>query len=441
MQKVYLILRNNKQEGPYDLQQLLQLPLKETDLIWVEGRSAAWSYPSEIRELKPYFSTTIKESTEHHSAQGKTNQNTITPNSEAGKAKHIFVSLPHQTNTTPPTKEPTPEEVLNLKAEALRQKVQAYQNTHPVGELELIETNLQRSLDDVAGDYANWAIRSKAKKRKSVPVKPLLLGTVLIITAISIWWLFSPDATTEKEQKATTPVTQEYTSNTVSQHGEVPVTEPITLETDKPLQETIVKENKKTRVNNSSAGNEASTVTILPEETPIVSGPIVENEIPVIEKGKAEEEATTEEKKKKSLGEAIDGFFGKFKNKKDEADKEHTTIGGERKSTKRGETNTNEAVTVDVTDAVKISTNKQSDNWMLGVQGLKLTLQNQSSVVVTNAVVEVQYFGEDETLLDKKVIEFKNIKPNQKSTMPVPDHRLANHTSHKIISATGIANN
>src|SRR5580692_3031970 len=50
----YLLLRDNKQLGPLTLNDLTQKGLKAYDLVWVEGRSAAWRYPSEIEELKPY---------------------------------------------------------------------------------------------------------------------------------------------------------------------------------------------------------------------------------------------------------------------------------------------------------------------------------------------------------------------------------------------------
>jgi hypothetical protein len=50
----YLLLRNNKQSGPLSQEQLLQLGLKPYDLVWVEGKSAAWRYSSELPELKDY---------------------------------------------------------------------------------------------------------------------------------------------------------------------------------------------------------------------------------------------------------------------------------------------------------------------------------------------------------------------------------------------------
>lgn len=50
----YLLLRNNKESGPFSIDDLLKCGLKPYDLVWIEGKSAAWRYPSEIEELKPY---------------------------------------------------------------------------------------------------------------------------------------------------------------------------------------------------------------------------------------------------------------------------------------------------------------------------------------------------------------------------------------------------
>jgi hypothetical protein len=50
----YRLLRSNKESGPYTMNDLVALGLKPYDLVWVDGRSAAWRYPSEITELKDY---------------------------------------------------------------------------------------------------------------------------------------------------------------------------------------------------------------------------------------------------------------------------------------------------------------------------------------------------------------------------------------------------
>ncbi|MFT3701844.1 MAG: hypothetical protein QM802_05730 [Agriterribacter sp.] len=49
--KEYLLLRNNKQSGPYSLEELKGMGLKPFDLIWHQKKSASWKYPSEIDEL------------------------------------------------------------------------------------------------------------------------------------------------------------------------------------------------------------------------------------------------------------------------------------------------------------------------------------------------------------------------------------------------------
>jgi hypothetical protein len=51
---LYRLLRSNKESGPYTLNDLVTLGLKPYDLVWVDGRSAAWRYSSEIDELKEY---------------------------------------------------------------------------------------------------------------------------------------------------------------------------------------------------------------------------------------------------------------------------------------------------------------------------------------------------------------------------------------------------
>ena len=52
--KQYRLLRDNKETGPYAAEELIQSGLKKYDLIWVDGKSAAWRYPCEIDVFKPY---------------------------------------------------------------------------------------------------------------------------------------------------------------------------------------------------------------------------------------------------------------------------------------------------------------------------------------------------------------------------------------------------
>src|SRR4051794_25853340 len=52
--KQYRLLRNNKESGPYSAEELIQSGFKPYDLIWKDGKSAAWRYPGEMEEFKIY---------------------------------------------------------------------------------------------------------------------------------------------------------------------------------------------------------------------------------------------------------------------------------------------------------------------------------------------------------------------------------------------------
>jgi hypothetical protein len=142
--------------------------------------------------------------------------------------------------------------------------------------------------------------------------------------------------------------------------------------------------------------------------------------------------------KKKTLKEILGGLF----KKKDsgapvpqEQPRPAETNGNERNSTHReGGTTT---TVVDISDQIDIKTNKTSDDWMMGVQGLKLTLYNHSTVTLNKAVVEVLYYSEQNSLLDKKTLYFSNIAPRNSQTLPAPDHRMADHVEYRVVSATG----
>lgn len=49
--KMYRLLRNNKETGPYSAEELIKTGFKKYDLIWLDGKSAAWRYPGELPEF------------------------------------------------------------------------------------------------------------------------------------------------------------------------------------------------------------------------------------------------------------------------------------------------------------------------------------------------------------------------------------------------------
>jgi hypothetical protein len=89
----YLLLRNNKESGPYTNEEVKGLSLTAYDLIWVVGKSAAWRYPGEISELKS-FAPAVPESSPDpfFKKQGLENHSGETAISKKSKLTNTFES-------------------------------------------------------------------------------------------------------------------------------------------------------------------------------------------------------------------------------------------------------------------------------------------------------------------------------------------------------------
>ena len=180
MQKVYLLLRNNKQTGPHSLEELLQLSLQPFDLIWVEGKSYGWAYPSEIESLQPFLAPAARR------VQPEEAPVTAAPSVVAPRpSKNIFVSLPVTagTPTVAPVAASTPDPI-EQKAEELRRRIQSYS---PAPAEEEVQTKYTRTLQDVETEYTSWMFQKKTKKksRKTYTVIAGIIGVGLL----GGWWI------------------------------------------------------------------------------------------------------------------------------------------------------------------------------------------------------------------------------------------------------------
>jgi hypothetical protein len=120
----YRLLRNNKESGPYTWKELVDLPLKPYDLIWVDGKSAAWRYPSELPEFKSVapaveedFYLSFHKRPAASGAVEKTVEKTALPLEETPRKKSISVILPNSgpdKNAPRPGNAPSREPVLRV---------------------------------------------------------------------------------------------------------------------------------------------------------------------------------------------------------------------------------------------------------------------------------------------------------------------------------------
>src|SRR5258705_5460561 len=92
----YLLLRNNKESGPYSLDDLIELGLKPYDLIWIKGKSAAWRYPSEVEELKPIAPVTEEQPFDRFYKKTEEKKETPQPIEEPVKQETLVVKPEHE---------------------------------------------------------------------------------------------------------------------------------------------------------------------------------------------------------------------------------------------------------------------------------------------------------------------------------------------------------
>jgi hypothetical protein len=489
MQKVYLLLRSNKQTGPYSLEELLQLNLKPFDLVWVDGRSAAWQYPFEIPALKPYVPETphaempfqpiataaMEEDQPTATSSIQQPRNPVPEKTET--PKRVFVSIPKtytaakEQKTAPTSYEyqpqqaqsavrehkaymPPVEEPMHQRPTDVKQTTPSYAKASQKLVMEdTVATNYSRSLHDVEEDYTKWVYQQKAKKKVSVNPRDLAIAVLLLAVIGGGYYVMSKPSITNSmipSNKAAAPVIP--TAEQVADESEPKeilspeqrvVATPIDNSTNGAPREQVKNTN---RTKNQNSASRTQTVSSVPQ----VENPMpVEKTNPNIHEGNTDvnpeprvnQQPKEPTDKKKKLGEVIKGIFAK-KDKKEEPVVDAPAPQEPKPSTNRQASRRDESAdadektntqvkTANLMEQVDLSSNAP-DNWMLGVKNLKIVLRNRSNVTIQTASVTVSYYDENSQLLDKKIIYFNNVAPKAKATAAAPDHKFADHVDYKL---------
>jgi hypothetical protein len=186
MEKMYLLLRNNKQSGPFSLNELVNLDLKSLDLIWEEGKSKSWAYPSEIRELKDFVKEEKKDR-DSISVYPQTNKELvlpkINPNHEPGKQDGIhvdvYVKLPERYKAGPSNPEKN-----NRQQVAFIPANEANEEGSKDPGYEVLNKKYVRDLDDIKEEYSKWIGKQKENPLQPVKRKFIRIWTVCIILIV-----------------------------------------------------------------------------------------------------------------------------------------------------------------------------------------------------------------------------------------------------------------
>ena len=463
MHKVYLLLRNNRQTGPYSLDELLKLNLKPFDLVWVDGRSAAWRYPGEIDTLKAYVAAPPQSAVPYQPIETAAMEQPVTPSFSnhlessslpspyniPAPPKNVFVSMPRSGQQAPPARpEPDPVPLRSQTAAVNPEPIQPIQPVQPEPERqEATQIKYAKPLNEVEENYTAWMYQQKTKKKSSVSKKDLVIAALIVSLIAGGYWIMSKPSVLETRQAVQAPVTATIPASTpengitVTSSDKEPTTQPdqtndqnSTVPKQSPVQKDHKKINKEKPVREQAKIIHSSPVTVPQENNGISSDPVATTETPVTRQPAAAKG------QKKKVKEMIRDIFTK-KNKKEETAKAPAVIENEprpaenRQAARREETETQQEAEVSLADQVDILSNAP-ETWMMGVKNLKLTLRNRSNVTIQTAVVNVLYYNENNQLLDKKMVYFNNVAPKGKLTMNAPDHKFADHVDFKLGAVT-----
>ncbi|MEJ7738483.1 MAG: hypothetical protein WKF97_13720 [Chitinophagaceae bacterium] len=473
MHKIYLLLRNNKQSGPHSLEELVQLNLKPTDLIWVEGKSFTWSYPTEMASLKPYASEekeVAPEVTRNASAQSLATHESYMPPEEnkSGMPKaltggNVFVSMPPQLAPKPdPVRQTADAYNLEQKAEQLRVRVQAQPASNRSDREDTIQVKSSRTLDEMEEDYTSWMYKKKSAGKKFSPrlmaaaVALLLLGgTYFVIKFVTATGETAdvPLTTTPVKTSDEAPQSLSMVSETIPEEI-TPIQEDIQLNEGQgePLvhNAALVKPRVKSNTRVSGKREEIKAVPAKKSQEEIPENKELQQAGNSETLAKAEDDAVVSKtpRKKKKFSEKLDDFLNGLKRKKVQEpeavgkpfeEPETSSSNGkmpERKAKRRNDETPPVLKTENIEELIDITSSEPSEKWMLGVQDLKLTLHNKSSETIKTATVEIRYYSEQNDLLETKTVVFSKIPAKKSTTMAAPDHRLANHTDYRLVSVT-----
>jgi hypothetical protein len=202
MSKVYLLLRNNQQSGPFTIDELLQQQLRPTDMLWIEGSSTAWCYLTEM-ELKPSCDIAPRPEVKPE----------VTPELTDRESP---VAVPVETERNKKRRSYRPDEI-ERKAEELRKRALtfAHSSAFPAKPELNIEDKHRARLPLSEKEAINFVDHRNEKKHGGVEVLTGILVTAFVAACIiGGRHLFLQNSNTQPRVAAQVLSTDEHTAKT-----------------------------------------------------------------------------------------------------------------------------------------------------------------------------------------------------------------------------------
>lgn len=431
----YLLLRDNKQTGPYTAEELAAKGLKAYDLVWLEGKSAAWRYPSELAELKP-FAPVVEEqpydrfykktAEESHPLLDKARITSQKEYKQEIIAANAYTPVQEQqaeeTNSVEPEEIPTSQEpVLNVHpqkiyvtlpasngktakkeskkaAASFSQNISSITEERPVKEVkkkqetEAVAVNETYSEFDKTTDkdlYSQLHENQRARPRRKSSARPVMFSLVaacLLLFGVIIG-LYINNNKQQSQNKVLEDLVKQIQERELNRQTSAPVT---------PVQEPAVNEMQQAAIDSSNVLNNetkepakklpTSTVSrkgngVSDKQQPLNTVPAGSESEPIADNNPPQEEPKEKETYKQAALESA------------------------RKN---------------IHQMLLVESSKFKTGVLGGISNLQMTISNNSRFPLDQVAIEIKYFGPEQKLVKTQTLLFNDLAPGEQKTLEAP---------------------
>lgn len=462
----YLLLRDNKEAGPFSLDELLKLGLKPYDLVWISGKSAAWRYPSEINELKAYAPEVEEQPFDRFfkkpASVATDPAPVIQPEPEivsaheayapkvaaAGQSayvakKSVFVTLPGQQvekKAVPkpvpapvPVPKPTPAPIPDYTMADAGETISITENP-------ATKIKYSQPLDDIKEMYVKTLKERKDRIARKSFVKVGLKRAAVVIGLIGTGVLAGfilkskPAANSNLAQTIPSPIVNSaLTAQAEPEDGAIPETSATPVSEDPPSPETPrqpeehkILTSRPAAPMNAELGNELPKTKKETAEPPAnTRKPAAVMPAPQSKDEPAERPVYSAAEKDPVTGERTRAVRTE---QKDNAEQKAIPV-----ATKESSAAYNERQLSGLGNQVSVSSNDYKRVALGGIRNLELTVTNRSKYELDQVMVEVQYLKPSDQPVKTELIQFKSIPANESATIRVPDTNRGVKVQFKIV--------
>lgn len=374
MKNSYILLRNKKESNALSIEELQEIGLKKTDLIWVECQSMTWRSPFEIAELRNLMSANsnndIKNSPEKPILKEMPNRKRLVKHQKAG-----------ETLTDPKVKNlekySYPERMLLSGLENKKIDIRSNNSSSPWGIIK--EEQLSNAEQKAHRNNKVFTFHLPGR------VKKIAFYTGLILTGALLMLLIQQfDNKREIVQQQQMPQPEKSSSPTV--------TIPTALNKDSTI----------TATNIEAPGLITETGSVGP---------------------KKEQKKTVKPANNNPIITDANSDTPDISNNKDERNTQPMT-----------ELNVKPVSIEDISSKIVLNANDYKVGFFGGIRNLKLTLQNNSTYMLDKVNVELKYMNQNGKIINTEYLSFQNVKAGDAPDLEVNKSnrgvKIEYHISH-----------